>query len=136
MADITTLRTNIAANIQTISGLMTYSEWPGTFNAPGAIVVPTESDPEQTLGTVDLSIFFFEVLVAVLLAAPLDVAQRDLAAYVSNTGTKSVLAALSLDRTLGGLGSMFYRGWTRPDVEDINGVGYLGQRLTLEVWAR
>lgn len=137
MADVTTVREAIATRLRTINGLNVYSEWQGNVLFPCAIVVPQASEMGQTMGPVDLTRFEFDIVVAMNLAGGLQNAQRQVDALVSNTGTDSVLVALSGDRTLGGLGNLIPLGWSRPDSEQINGPDpdCLVQRLSVDVWA-
>ena len=139
MASIVTLCEQIKALLDPISGLNVYSEWPGNAFPPAAIIEPTETDYEQTFGdtvTNDFARHEIEILLIANLAPGLEVGRRQLSDFVSNTGALSIRAALAADRTLGGYAAcVFWRGWTRPDIEPANGVEYLGQRLLLEVWA-
>ena len=136
MASITTLRAQLKALLDPIAGLNVYSEWPGNVFFPAAIIVPIEADHEQTLGATDLTRYEIEILFIANLAGGMESAQQQLADYVSGTGASSIRTAISADRTLGGTAhGVFWRGWTRPDIEPANGLDHLGQRLLLEVWA-
>ena len=136
MASVSTLRDRLKVLLDDIDGLFVYDDWPDSFHAPGAIVLPIETEHELTFGTTDMSLFQFEIVVAVAQASPLKISQEALDGYTSNTGTNSVRTAIAVDRTLGGQAhGVFWQPWTRPDIEPINGVEYLGQRLPLKVYA-
>ena len=82
--------------------------------------------------------FVFEVT---LLAAPwadrgLPRAQTALDAYLDDTGTYSVHAALRGDVTLGGVAhTSDLAGFTNYGAVEVNGAEYLGCVLTVNVWA-
>lgn len=137
MTDVGTVREAIATRLRTINGLNVYSEWQGNINFPCAIVVPQVSEMGQTMGRIDFSRFEFDIVVAMNMAGTLENAQQRVDALTSNTGTESILAALDTDRTLGGIGNLIPLGWSRPDMEEINGPlpNCLVQRLSLDVWA-
>ena len=100
MASISDLRTGIATNLATISGLRVSSTVPDQPNPPVAIIVPKSVDYHQTYHN-GLSTYRFQVTVIVDRASERS-AQNNLDAYCSPTGSKSILGAVESDKTLGG----------------------------------
>ena len=139
MANVTTIRRNLATQIGRISGLTAYPAWPGQYHVPAAVVVPIRAEHEQTFGsseTYDLTRYDFEIVVLVPLAAGNEDAQRQLDEFSSNVGSRSVRRAIVTDRTLGGVVSnVFFDGWGSYEEEPLNETIYLTQRLALQVWA-
>ena len=136
MASIDAVRQALKTRLDGISGLNAYADWPGSFNVPGAIVLPVAPDAtDRTLGNSSLTEYGFEIVMAVGMAGPLEESQRQLDDYTSPSGSKSIRAAIVGDRTLGGSAiSTFFAAWDRPSDESINGVNYLAQHLTMRVW--
>lgn len=137
MTTVDTVRTNLASQVAAaIAGLNVYPYWPDSFHVPGAIVLPAVLDAsDQTMGNNTMAEHRFEVLLAVSLAASAVDAQRNLAVYTDKAGAKSIVQAIRADRQLGGAAITTFPGqWDREDIEPINGVEYLGQRLSLTVW--
>jgi hypothetical protein len=100
MASITDLRTGIATNLATISGLRTAATVPDNPNPPIAIVVPQTVNYDDTFQR-GMQTYQFTVLVIV---GRVDerTAQNNLDAFVSSTGTKSIKLAVEKDKSLGG----------------------------------
>ena len=100
MASITALRTAIATNLGTITGLRTSPEMPDNPNPPIALVRPTSIDYNQAFAK-GMTQYSFSVVVIVGRADE-RTAQRTLDAYCSSTGTSSIKNAVESDKTLGG----------------------------------
>ena len=100
MASITNLRTALATNLATITGLRTSAEMPDNPNPPIAIVRPTTVEYNQAMNK-GLTKYSFAVVVIVGRAEE-RTAQRNLDAYCSSTGASSIKTAVETDRTLGG----------------------------------
>jgi hypothetical protein len=100
VASITDLRTALATNLATISGLRTSAEMPDNPNPPIAIVRPTTVEYNQAMRK-GLTKYSFAVVVIVGRAEE-RTAQRNLDAYCSSTGASSIKTAVETDRTLGG----------------------------------
>jgi hypothetical protein len=100
VASITDLRTALATNLATITGLRTSAEMPDNPNPPIAIVRPTAVEYNQAMRK-GLTKYSFAVVVIVGRAEE-RTAQRNLDAYCSSTGTSSIKTAVETDRTLGG----------------------------------
>ena len=99
MASITNLRTAIATNLATISGLRTSAEMPDNPNPPIALVRPVTVEYNQAMAK-GLTKYSFNVLVIVGRADE-RTAQRSLDAFCSSTGASSVKLAVESDKTLG-----------------------------------
>lgn len=100
MANISDLRTRIAANLATITGLRTGSTIPDNVNPPFAIVAPSSVSYHQSFAN-GMSTYNFTVTLVVGRASERS-AQNALDAYCSPTGTSSIRVAIESDRTLGG----------------------------------
>lgn len=99
MASITDIRTALATNLATISGLRTAAEMPDNPNPPIGIVSLESVDYDQAYAK-GLVTYNFTVTVIVGRSAE-RTAQRLLDSYIS-TGEKSVKNALESDKSLGG----------------------------------
>lgn len=100
MASITTIRTKLAENIATISGLRTSAEMPDNPNPPIAIIRPAGIQYDQSFAR-GLVRYQFVVVVIVGRVAE-KTAQRSLDAYCSSTGSASIKLAVESDKTLDG----------------------------------
>lgn len=97
---ISDIRTGLATNLATISGLRTASEIPDNPSPPIAIVnlqsVNFDSAFQQGLTT-------YNFIVTVIVGRPAErEAQKRLDAYASSTGASSVKLAIQSDKTLDG----------------------------------
>lgn len=97
MADISAIRTALAANLATISGLRTAAELPDNPNPPVGIVALDNIDFDLAFKQ-GLTLYNFTITVIVGRAAERE-AQRRLNAYCETTGVKS---AIESDRSLDG----------------------------------
>lgn len=137
MSVVDTVRVNLASQIAAaIAGLNAYAYWPDSFHAPGVILIPALLDAsDQTMGNNTLSEHGFELLLAVSLAPSLVIPQQQLAVYTDAAGSGSIVRAIKADRKLSGAAiSIFLDNWSREDIEPINGIEHLGQRLGFRVW--
>ena len=107
MADLETVCDGLAARLATITALgsgRAHAEYPDAIVPPCAIVMPDDNDEladyDQTLGGND-TMWHLVVLLLVPLGS-MRQAQNDARAYLSNTGTRSLKAAIDGDGTLGG----------------------------------
>lgn len=100
MASISSLRTGIATNLATISGLRTSSTMPDNPNPPIAIVIPSTITFDDTFQR-GMQTYTFNVLVVVGRADE-RTAQNKLDAYCSSTGSSSIKLAIESDKTLSG----------------------------------
>ena len=100
MASISSLRTALATNLGTISGLRTSPEMPDNPNPPIALVRPVTVEYNQAMAR-GMTKYNFTVVVIVGRAEE-RTAQRSLDAYCSSTGTSSIKNAVESDKTLGG----------------------------------
>lgn len=100
MASITAIRSGIATNLATISGLRTASTIPDNVNPPYAIVIPNGVDYHKAFHN-GLNTYTFTVTVVVGRVSE-RTAQNLLDSYCSPTGTASIKGAIESDRTLSG----------------------------------
>jgi hypothetical protein len=100
MASITDLRTAIATNLATISGLRTSPTLPDNPNPPIALVTPISVSFDDSFKR-GMQTYTFVISVIV---GRVDerTAQNKLDAFVSSTGTQSIKLAVESDKTLGG----------------------------------
>ena len=97
---ISELRSGIATNLATISGLRTSSTVPDNPNPPIALVEPMTVQFDTAMGR-SLDQYNFKVTVIVGRASE-RTSQNSLDAYCSGSGSSSVKGAIESDRTLGG----------------------------------
>ena len=100
MASITDLRTALATNLATISGLRTSAEMPDNPNPPIAIIQPDSIAYDDTFGR-GMQTYTFTVVVLVGRVAERS-AQNAIDAFCASTGSSSIKLALESDKTLGG----------------------------------
>lgn len=100
MATLSELRTGLATNLGTISGLRTSSFVPDTVAPPIAIVEPASIKFDVSMGR-GLDEFSFKVTVIVGRATD-RAAQATIDSFCSSAGSSSVKRAIESDRTLGG----------------------------------
>lgn len=100
MASLSDLRTGIATNLATISGLRTSSTMPDNPNPPIAVVMPVSIGYDETYQR-GMQNYTFLVMVIVGRVDERS-AQNRLDAYVSSTGISSIKLAIESDKTLNG----------------------------------
>ena len=100
MASITVIRTRLAANLGTISGLRTSAEMPDNPTPPIGIINLDSVDYDGAMQG-GLTTYSFVVTVIVGRAAEREM-QRKLDAYCDPTGSQSVKLAIESDKTLSG----------------------------------
>lgn len=101
MASISDIRSGIATNLATISGLRTSATIPDQPVPPVAIVILSTVEYNKAMARgLNLYNFIVQVIVG---RADERTAQNNLDAYVSPTGNSSVKLAVESDRTLGGV---------------------------------
>lgn len=100
MADISAMRSGLATNLATISGLRASAEIPDNPSPPIGIINLDTIDYDGAFNG-GLTTYNFVVTVIVGRAAERTM-QRKLDAYAQPTGSQSVKVAIESDRTLGG----------------------------------
>jgi hypothetical protein len=100
MALISELRTGLAANLATITGLRTAATVPDNPNPPIAIILPQGVEYDNTFGR-GMNTYTFAVTVIVGRVSERS-GQNALDAYVSSTGSASIKLAIESDKTLNG----------------------------------
>lgn len=100
MASLSDLRTGIATNLATISGLRTSATMPDNPNPPIAVVMPASISYDEAYQR-GMQNYTFVVMVIV---GRVDerTAQNKLDGFVSSTGASSIKLAIESDKTLGG----------------------------------
>lgn len=101
MASISDLRSGIATNLATISGLRVSAEMPDNPNPPIAIVSFDDAEYDLDFNR-GMSQYNFTVTVIVGRAAERS-GQRALDAYCASTGSSSIKLAVESNRTLSGV---------------------------------
>lgn len=137
MANLRTLRDQLKARLETISGLKAYDVWPDSFFPPGAIVKPVSAEYIGDL-THGSPLWRFEIHVAVTTAGGIGLAQEALDEYLSSTGTASIKQAIEGGTTLGGnADACFVRGFSDYDAVAINSIeSFFGAKVQVDVWTR
>ena len=100
MTTLSALRSGIATNLATISGLRTSSTVPDNPNPPIAVVVPQGITFDTSFAR-GLDTYDFNILVIVGRVDERS-AQNKLDAFCNPTGSSSIKTALESDKTLGG----------------------------------
>lgn len=101
MASITAIRSGLATNLGTITGLRTGATIPDNVNPPYAIVAPSSVDYHKAFNNA-LSTYNFTVTLVVGRVSE-RTSQNSLDAYCSPTGASSIRVAIESDRTLSGV---------------------------------
>ena len=100
MALISELRTGLAANLATISGLRTTATIPDNPSPPIAVILPQGVEYDNTFGR-GMNTYTFAVTVIVGRVSERS-GQNALDAFVSSTGSSSIKLAIESDKTLNG----------------------------------
>lgn len=100
MADLAAIRTGIATNLATISGLRTSATVPDNPSPPIAVVMPSRVVYDTAMAR---GLDTYEFLVRLIGNRITDRnAQNSLDAYLHSSGASSIKTAIESDRTLGG----------------------------------
>lgn len=100
MATLSDLRTGIAENLATITGLRVSSFVPDNPNPPMAIVTPQNIEYHKSFNN---GFNTYNFVVSVFVGRVSDrVSQNSLDAYCNPTGSSSIKSAIESDRTLSG----------------------------------
>lgn len=100
MASVAQLRTGLATNLATITGLRTAAKVPDDPKPPVAIVLPQSVSYDNTFQG-GMTIYNFSVLLLVSRVSE-RTGQDSLDSWVSSTGSNSIKGAIESDKTLGG----------------------------------
>ena len=100
MALLSELRTGLATNLATISGLRTAAVMPDNPSPPIAIIQPDSINFDNTFQR-GMQTYTFTVIVLVGRVAERS-AQNAIDAFCSSTGASSIKRAIESDKTLGG----------------------------------
>ena len=101
MASITAIRSGLATNLATITGLRSGPTIPDNVNPPYAIIAPSSVDYHRAFNNA-LSTYNFTITLVVGRVSE-RTAQNNLDAYCSPTGSSSIRVAIESDKTLGGI---------------------------------
>lgn len=101
MASITAIRSGLATNLGTITGLRSGPTIPDNVNPPYAIIAPNSVDYHRAFNNA-LSTYNFTITLVVGRVSE-RTAQNNLDAYCSPTGSSSIRVAIESDKTLGGV---------------------------------
>jgi len=100
MASVAELRTGLAANLATITGLRTAAKVPDDPKPPVAIVLPQSVTYDNAFHA-GMTTYNFSVLLLVSRVSE-RTGQDTLDSWVSSTGSNSIKLAIESDKTLGG----------------------------------
>jgi hypothetical protein len=135
VANVSDLRTGIASNLATITGLRTAATVPDQINPPIAVVMPTSITYDTAFARSGGDEYEFSVMVIV---GRVDerMAQNKLDAYCSGSGAQSIKAAIQSNRTLGGKAFdcrvTSLRSYNQISVADVT---YLAAEFAVQVYA-
>lgn len=102
-ATLTEVRQALATTLGTISGLRVYAFPKGEISPPAAVIMPADGAFLTYRVTMDTT-HDLELTVTVFTQWGGDVQSTEaLDAYIADTGTKSIYAAVEADQTLGGV---------------------------------
>ena len=133
MADITTIRTKLAENIGTITGLRTSAELIDNPTPPIALVALDSVQYHNDFGNGVMLNFSVQVIVG---RAAERTMQRKLDGYLSNTGSQSVKAGIESNRNLdGNCDDLVCSAVTNVGSITINDQLYLAAEFTITVYA-
>jgi hypothetical protein len=134
MPTFSQLRTGLATNLATISGLRTANLIPDQVNPPIAIITP-ETITYDTSFARGLDEYNFTILVVVHRVAERS-AQSSLDAFCNPTGSTSIKTAIESDRSLGGTAQTLrvtnLRTYQALSVGDVD---YLAAEFSVVVYA-
>lgn len=134
MASIAQIRTGLATNLATISGLRTSAIVPDDFNPPLAVVIPSTIEYDTAFRR-GLDTYEFRVLAIVARASERN-AQANLDAYCQSTGSTSIKTALESNRTLSGvIKDLRVTQMRNYGPADIGGVTYLTAEFVVSVYS-
>lgn len=108
---------------------------PVSGQASVAVVLPPDVDDYRA--TMGRSKYELDVEVLVLVASVVDrVGQRNLLRYASQTGSKSIRAAVESDPMLGGTcDTSFLKSFRHLGIEEVGVIGYFGGIFTIHLAA-
>jgi len=101
VASITAIRSGLATNLATITGLRSGATIPDNVNPPYAIIAPSSVDYHRAFNNA-LSTYNYTITLVVGRVSE-RTAQNNLDAYCSPTGSSSIRVAIESDKTLGGI---------------------------------
>lgn len=134
MASIAQIRSGLAANLATISGLRTSATVPDDFNPPIAVVIPATIEYDTAFRR-GLDTYEFQVLAIVGRASERN-AQANLDAYCQSSGASSIKTALESNRTLSGvIKDLRVTSMRNYGPADIGGVTYLTAEFVVSVYS-
>lgn len=117
------------------SGVTAYPYPPAKPDFPAAFVQKCDPTYDETFGTVTTTRYEIEIAVIIAVAS-MDLAQEQIALYMSPSGPQSLRAALADDPTLGGLvdNTDVNRMYSEGQLEYLDHM-YDGALLDITVWA-
>lgn len=131
MATVKQIRAGLKTRLETISGLRVFDYRPGSISPPTAVAARQTTSYDVTLDGLEDHVFAVTVYVQV---GDDRTAQDSIDDYLSPTGTKSVVAAIHGDDTLGGV--VDYARVTQAvdnGLVNYGGTDYLAATFTVEV---
>lgn len=138
-ASIEEIMDAVEARLQTIDGLRTDDIAAGPQNISGNASVATVAVPPVPSYRTTMGRASYELLLDVYVNVspePTRLGQRRLAAFASQTGDKSIRAAVEADRTLGGVvQDCIVRSFEPLGLEQVGALGYFGGVFNLYILA-
>jgi hypothetical protein len=133
--NLSDIRTGLEANLNTVSGVHVYAEWPDTPNFPAVCIISDDPylEPHVTFNASHIIKVNLVVAVIVSKLPNVDRAQQNLDSLLSY----SLPNAVTTDLTLGGeVETVVWHGTSGLREITIQGVSYLGHEMSVETYAR
>lgn len=128
----TSVRTGLAARLDTITGLRCFDYVPDSLSPPAAVVEPIEVVYDEAMAR---GLDFYRCYILVIVGRMSDRSSQDrLDAYVAGSGASSVKAAIEADKTLGGACSSLQVAAALPRTIVVSGVDMIAYRFEVEVY--
>lgn len=140
MATVEQVRNAFAAQIgAAITGLRCYPRWPGDVKYPALLVRPLRLHERLTMGPraagASKSVYRLTMLYGPIgTSGGLDKLQEHLDPYLDEAGSKSIIAAVEANKTIGGTcETSNVLGWDNYGSRDVENKDVLGADLDVEV---
>ena len=129
----TAVRQGLATALDTIAGLRCFDYVPDGLPTPAAIVEPLEITYHEA--NVSTGLNYYRAYVLVIVGRMSDRSSQDrIDAYLANTGSSSIRAAIEADRTLGGACSSLIVVEALPRSVVVSGIDMTAYRFEVDIY--
>jgi hypothetical protein len=134
LMSVSGIRDGLKTRLATISGLYIHDTAPGAVNqTPAAVILPMRGDYGRHFGSG--ATHYFRVGLLAAIGQGWEKAQDQLDDFLSDTGTKSIRAAIEADPGLGGAGEgATVLSYGSYDIHEYGGSEYMGVDIEVQVW--